>query len=100
MTRFRAKYQGISTIHGEEISLTTNVNGDINWTFPTPFPTDIITAHVSPADPATAGMYAIKVWPKSSGFTSRTQVSIRVYDMAGVALGTFSLKVNVTAFGY
>lgn len=100
MSTFQTKYShGLSVIHGENISVTTNASGDALWTFPTAFPTDVVTVHVTPCD-TSIGAFVVKVHSKGSGFTTRTGVTIRVFDMAGAAIASFGVRVNVTAFGY
>lgn len=87
-------------INAMDVLLTTNASGDATWTFPTAFPNTLVGAQITPSGPGAVGPFVVKVWPTSSGFTDRTKVAFRVYDMAGAAVPSFTVAVNVTAWGY
>ena len=101
MSAFQSKYShGLSVIYGENVSFSTNGSGDASWTFPTAFPTDIVTVHVTPCDTA-LGSFIPKPHAKSSGNTDRTKVTVRIYNPDGSVAASFGpYKVNITAFGY
>jgi hypothetical protein len=107
--KFRATYgqPGTSTqplvINAMGVSVTTNASGDGTYTFTTPFPNGLYGFQVTYASntaPPTVGGVIVQGYGAGSGASDRTKVSLRAYQTSGAVLPSFTIVVNITAFGW